>query len=233
MTRAAVGPKEGGSMRRALVVMARRPGAEDTKTRLCPPLDPVQAAELYQALLMDTLAAAERVECEGRFVAYTPDPPADHFAELAHGFCLVPQGEGTLGERLDRVLGRCLAEGFGTALALASDSPTLPPSHVARAFHLLQGNDLVLGPCEDGGYYLAGQSRPLAPLFSRVTMSTPRVLDDTLELAQRLGWRSSLAPPHWDVDTGEDLMRLKRELASGSEGLAPNTRRVMASWGWL
>lgn len=80
--------------------------------------------------------------------------------------------------------------GAQQAVVLDSDSPTLPAAYVAQAFAQLDGpSDVVLGPCEDGGYYLIGLKRPQPPLLREVPMSTPWVVRDTLALAAQLGLR--------------------------------------------
>ena len=79
------------------------------------------------------------------------------------------------------------------------------------AFELLDQADVVLGPTEDGGYYLIGMKKPHPRLLREVQMSTPDVLTDTQELAKRMGVNIALLPPWYDVDTASDLERLQAE----------------------
>jgi glycosyltransferase A (GT-A) superfamily protein (DUF2064 family) len=109
-----------------------------------------------------------------------------------------------------------------------SDSPTLPPAQVAGAFAALDGADVVLGPCEDGGYYLIGLKRPQPRLLREVPMSTPHVLRDTLALAEQAGLRVALLAPWYDVDTAQELDRLRADLAYQAPGIAPHTRAFLA-----
>ena len=213
---------------RALLVIAKRPAPGQTKTRLSPPLHPEQAAALYECFLRDTLDVARAVPHVSRLVHYAPDDAAGYFATLAPDFGLRPQVGDNLGQRLDQVLTRCLREGFRQAVIMDSDSPTLPPAYVARAFSSLETADVVLGPCEDGGYYLIGLNQPQPRLLREVQMSTPHVLHDTLALAGQAGLRVALLPPWYDVDTAQELERLRADLALHANGAAPRTRAFLA-----
>jgi len=214
--------------RNVLLVIAKRPEPGQTKTRLTPPLAPKQAAQLYECFLRDTLDVARAVPDVTRLAHYAPDWAADYFAQLAPDFGLRPQVGESLGPRLDQVLTRCLAEGFERAVIMDSDSPTLPAAYVAQAFAALDQADVVLGPCEDGGYYLIGLKRPQPRLLREVPMSTPHVLRDTLALAEQMGLRVALLPSWYDVDTVQELERLRADLAVADNGVAPYSRAFVS-----
>jgi uncharacterized protein len=194
-----------------LIIMARRPLPGQTKTRLCPPLTPAQAARLYEGMLRDTLDLARRVPGVRPAIAVSPVGAEGYFAALAPDALQLAQGAGGLGERLARVTGAAFAGGARAAGALSSDSPAVPAEYLAQAFALLAEYDLALGPTEDGGYYLAALRRPAPTLFTTVTMSTPTVLSDTLAAAAGLGLRAALLPPCYDLDTAADLARLRAD----------------------
>ena len=214
--------------RHALLVIAKRPAPGQTKTRLSPPLLPEQAADLYDCFLRDTLDIARAVPGVSRWVHYAPDTAAGYFQQLAPDFGLRPQVGVSLGPRLDQVLTACLAEGFERAVIMDSDSPTLPPARVAGAFAALEAADVVLGPCDDGGYYLIGLKQPQPRLLREVQMSTPHVLRDTLALAEQAGLRVELLAPWYDVDTAPELERLRADLAAHPDGAAPQTRAFLS-----
>ncbi len=219
-------------MRRALIVVAKRPQAGQTKTRLCPPFSPQQAARLYSSFIADTLALMTRVDSVDPIVAYAPPSAEEYFRErVTSGFSLLPQVGNTLGQRLDQVLSRCLSMGYDQVAVMNSDSPTMPPQHLRQAFaHLEKPTvDVVLGPTDDGGYYLIGLKRPCPRLFD-VTMSTPTVLQETLALARAEGLHVECLPTWYDVDTVRDLSRLIAELADLPDDVAPATRRFLAQW---
>lgn len=215
--------------RRALFIMARRPAAGASKTRLCPPLSPAEAAALYACFLADVIDrvrdAAGLVAGLVPGIAFTPAEAGAHFAALAPGFDLVPQMGATLGERLDGVLGGALSRGYGQVAAVNSDSPSLPAAYLAQAFAALDdpAADVVLGPCDDGGYYLIGWKRSHPALVREVGMSAADTLAQTLAAATRAGLRVALLPPWYDVDTPADLARL-----AADPGLGDHTRAFLA-----
>lgn len=210
----------------ALLVIAKRPAPGQTKTRLTPPLSPQQAAHLYECFLRDTLNAARTVSGATRLINFAPLDEADYFAELAPDFGRLPQIGDSLGARLDHALTHCLSDGFRRAVIMDSDSPTLPAAYLTQAFVKLEQADVVLGPCDDGGYYLIGLTRPQPRLLRDVQMSTPNVLRDTLALAEAIGLRVALLPPWYDVDTGQELDRLRAELHTDGHA-APHTRHFL------
>jgi hypothetical protein len=108
-----------------------------------------------------------------------------------------------------------------------SDSPTLPLGCLVAAFAALDDADVVLGPCDDGGYYLIGLKRPAPRLLREVPMSTPTVAADTLALAAAAGLRVGLLPAWYDVDDAASLARLMAELAATPPETAPNTRAFL------
>src|SRR5262249_33699023 len=149
-----------------------------------------------------------------RVVAFTPEEAAGAMADLAPpSFALVAQRGGDLGARLDNLLTDLLAVGHRAAVAIDSDSPTLPMTYVSQALAALDSGeiDAVVGPCDDGGYYLIGSSRPCPELFKSMPWSTDRVLALTLERARLSGLRMYVLPTWFDIDTEADLIRLQRE----------------------
>ena len=215
---------------RARLVMAKRPFPGHTKTRLCPPFSPEQAAALYEAFLRDALDIARAVPNVTPFIAYSPPEEEAYFRELAPDFDLIPQIGANLGERLDFVLSRTLAAGFEQVAAINSDSPTLPPAYLAQAFAQLdnQAIDVVFGPCEDGGYYLIGWKQPHPRLVREVQMSTSDVLRDTLDIARQEKLQIALLPTWYDVDTIADLERVHAEIDQTGAEFGRHTRRFLS-----
>jgi rSAM/selenodomain-associated transferase 1 len=220
-------------MDNALIVVAKRPSPGNTKTRLVPPLTPEQAADLYNCLLFDTLDVMRHVGNAQPVIAYAPADAESYFRGIApQGFEWIAQHGQTLGQRLDNVLRAHLKMGYARAVVMDSDSPTLPPTYLEQAFEELEDErvDVVVGPCEDGGYYLIGLKRPCSALFD-VVMSTATVLQETLQRAHGQGLQTACLPTWYDIDTPEDLERLRRELARLPADRAPRTRQLLLSWG--
>jgi uncharacterized protein len=214
---------------RRLVLFTKPARAGRVKTRLIGDLTPGEAAELHAAFLEDLLARLRG----GRFrlaIAWALDPDEalpDFLADLPG----LRQLGADLGERLHRVLAEAAREAPYVA-ALGSDHPTLPLDLVHAAFERLeQGAEAVLGPAEDGGYYLiALRSSALSPrLFADVPWSTERVLPETLARCRELGLAVELLPAAADVDTPDDLRRLAAAMAATDLG-CPRTRGLLAAW---
>lgn len=212
----------------ALLVIAKQPAPGQTKTRLTPQLSAQQAAALYECLLVDTLDLVRRVPGIQPAIAYLPAEAQAFFADLAPDFALVLQEGASLGERLDNALTGRLRQGYRQVVIMNSDGPTLPVAHLEQAFAALRnGADVVLGPSDDGGYYLIGVRQPVPRLLRDVPMSTPTVLAETLALAAEEGLQVELLPGWYDVDEAADLARLAHELAGAPPDVAPHTRAFL------
>ena len=217
--------------RPALAIMAKRPRNGFTKTRLCPPLTPSQAVELYEAFMLDVLQAASEVPDLQLAVAVTPPDGVDYFESIApRGALLLPVECATIGRCLDRVLSSLLAMGHPMAAALSSDSPTVSPALIVQALDRLRDVDVVLSPGDDGGYYFIGVKARHPVLFADdIPWSTSEVAARTLARIRDLGLSVDLVAPILDVDTADDLDRLRRELSRLPGDTAPHTRRVLAT----
>ncbi len=212
----------------ALLVIAKRPAPGRTKTRLSPPLSPEQAAALYECFLRDTLDLVRRLSGVAPAIAYLLAEERAYFEALAPDFELLLQDGDDLGERLDSALTRLLVAGYQHVAIMNSDGPTLPLACLTGAFDGLAGGaDVVLGPCDDGGYYLIGLKQPTRRLLREVRMSTPNVLSDTLAIAAEEGLTVELLPTWYDVDDAESLERLKAELTSAPAHVAPHTQAFL------
>lgn len=216
----------------AVAIMAKAPRPGEVKTRLCPPLLAAEAAALYRCFLLDKIAAVRALVGAHPVLAYTPDETHAEFAALAPDFTLVPQRGLDLGARLHTTLAGLLAAGHPGAIAIDSDTPTLPREFLQQAVDCLArpGPDVVLGPTEDGGYYLIGVRAAHRTLFDGVPWSTAAVLEITLRRAAAGGLHAVCMPPWFDVDTPGDLQRLQKALDGHPSGAgAIETGRFIAS----
>ena len=218
--------------------MLRVPGAEPVKTRLHPLLGAGAATLLYRCLVLDTLEAAARVPGATAVAAFSPPTAERAMASLAPAGmrCLAQRGD-DLGARMGNLVDDLLAAGHAAVLVMGSDLPALPVAYLGEAARALTtgGADVVLGPAEDGGYYLIGLTRPAPELFRGIAWSTAEVLEATRARADALGLRVRLLPPWADLDMPADLVRLRRRLLADGEpraagGPAWRTRRWMAAF---
>ena len=201
----------------AIAAMAKVPVAGEVKTRLCPPLHPEEAASLARCFLQDRVEQLGELTACDRLVAYAPAGGAAALRALVPAVRLVPQVGADLGMRMHRLLSDLLAEGYTGAVAVGTDTPTLPTAYLAEACRVLAAGeaDVALGPAEDGGYYLVGLGAPAPELFVDVPWGTSTVYRATLAHARALGRRIAVLPVWFDVDHARDLTRLGREPAEG------------------
>jgi rSAM/selenodomain-associated transferase 1 len=221
---------------RAAAVMARMPIPGQVKTRLVPPLTHAEAARLYAGFLRDAIDRLGRLDDIRPFVACTPPVAERYFAGIVPpGFSCIPQTGEDLGERLASVAGALFSRGARMVVLCDSDSPTLPGRYIGEAFRRLDETDIVIGPCDDGGYYLIGMKRHDHCLFSGIPWSSPQVTERTVAAAERKNLSVSLLEPWYDVDTAADLDRLCHAIAAMPEGstVARHTRRALTEIGLL
>jgi Uncharacterized protein conserved in bacteria len=235
----------------ALALMTKAPRAGNVKTRLVPPLTNEEAAQLNRCFLQDT-GAAISVCCSGftgansgpiaRGVAvYTPVGAESDYADiLPADFSLLPQRGENFGERLFFAAEDLFKCGFDSVCLIDSDSPTIPAENFAKAMELLSlpGDHIVLGPCDDGGYYLIGLKQLHQGVFEQIDWSTERVLEQTIRRATQIGVGVHKLPRGLDVDDHAALRRLCSELLgkNARDNVAPQTqqflRELIAGDGW-
>jgi rSAM/selenodomain-associated transferase 1 len=227
----------------ALALMAKVPFAGEVKTRLIPPLNPEEAAILSSCFLRDMTTNLADLNANGTEVVllYTPADAETLLRDLLPGFRLFAQQGETLGERLINAAAQLLSSGFESVCLINSDSPTLPGEILTTAAATLtqKGDRVVLGPSQDGGYYLIGLKRPHRYLFERIAWSTADVLAHTIKRAAEINLPVELLPMWYDVDDAATLRLLCEELCLLSNGHdsraqfrggfeAPHTRNYLA-----
>jgi hypothetical protein len=211
--------------RAALVIFARHP-SEPAKSRLVPPLSRAQAQSLHVALLESTVRLAVSVPRVDAWLFLTRAGPARLRlpARLRRD---VQRGRG-LGARLGRAFAQLFRAGYQFGVVIGSDSPTLPPRLLLRAFAGLRRAQVVLGPARDAGFYLIGlrrETEDLASIFRGVPWGTPRALGAVRRNLRCAGAKTLLLPPWHDVDTPSDMQRLRHELEQNrARSLAPLRR---------
>ncbi len=217
----------------AVVIMAKMPSPNKVKTRLCPPLQPETAAHLYYSFLLDKIEQVRSMEGAHHFLAYTPAAEEDFFIGIMPpGFNLILQVGGDLGERLANTSNSLFEKGYEKVVILDSDTPNLPPDYIREGLRRLEDADVVLGPCMDGGYYLIGMRGRIPELFAGIPWSTRDVIKLTEKKARSVGKTVSHLGRWYDVDTVEDLKRLKKELdllsQDQNESFCENTYRALS-----
>lgn len=234
----------------AVAVMAKAPRPGHVKTRLHGLLTPEEASQLGAAFLSDATAnvgAAARIAPVHGYVAYAPAGEAGRLdgllapgtrLTLADGVGGQAPGVEGFGRSLLHATRTLLGMGYGAACVLSADSPTLPTAWLARAAErlLAPGRRAVLGPADDGGYWLLGMQTSERELYARIPWSTEAVAAATTERAREIGLPLSRLGTWFDVDDRGSLKRLVRELNAPAEGVerpfaAPSTARCVAGLG--
>jgi rSAM/selenodomain-associated transferase 1 len=196
---------------RALLLFAKTPKPGKVKTRLMAAVSADVAAALHAACIEDTL----------RFVRKTRGCDAFVFAAGGTGYFrrlvkkqgsgarmqVLPQRGADLGTRMENAFRKCFAMGFREVVVIGTDTPWMGVERVRRAFAELKANEVVIGPAEDGGYYLLGMRKMVAEIFQGIPWSTERVLELTLEVIAEQKVRGKLLRRDFDLDRPEDLKR--------------------------
>lgn len=203
----------------ALTVMIKAPRPGQSKTRLTPPLRPEEAAALSRCFYQDTADLLAEVTALDQFgaqgAAYAPAGSELEFINLVRpDTVMIPQRQGALGERLAGVVDDLFSVGSAAVALIGSDTPTVPPACYLELLEVLRSDPdaVVLGPADDGGYYVLGMSRALPALFEGITWSTNQVFAQTLERIEGLRLRPHILPRWHDVDDFAGLLLLRREL---------------------
>jgi rSAM/selenodomain-associated transferase 1 len=189
------------------------------KTRLARKIGARAASGIYQtfiATVLQRLGRLSRTDLR-RVLAYWPVQRRDDFAALAGDWQLMPQCEGDLGQRMRQHFDDAFAAGARRVVLLGTDSPNIPLPIIEQAYGLLREHALVLGPAEDGGYYLIGASAGTPDVFAEIDWSSSHVWRQTTQRADRLRLDWAALPSWYDVDTPQDLARLIAELSTTAD----------------
>ena len=212
------------NVRTTICIFAKPPRAGQVKTRLAAAVGADCAAAIAEALLHDTIETAMRVPNTQVVLSVTNPFEVSLFPEIPQWL----QPEGDLGYRVESILQRALLDA-PMAIALGADTPGLSPAVIQGALEQLKGSDAVLGPTDDGGYYLLGLKRCAEGLLRDIRWSHAATLADTIQRLTQCGQSCALAQPWFDLDTAQDLFRARSLLATGSIS-APRLSLAMAGW---
>jgi len=212
-----------------IVVMAKQPVVGKTKTRLCPPFTPEQAADCFEALMRDTIHLTSQLPNTQTAVAISPPESEAYFYAITPPNTLLLSVEGSdIGVCLAKSFEILFQRGFKKIIAFNADGPTLPIDYLVKTFEYLKKNDVVLGPGDDGGYYLIGLKKLNWGLFQGINWSTNQVFEQTKYKVKQAGLSLAETPRWYDVDTFSDFERLVNDLKDLPETALPFTRRYLS-----
>lgn len=211
------------------ILFLKAPLPGHVKTRLQPQLTPQQSAALYTAMVEDQLKAL----ADGGFdtVLFIAQ---DRHRELISNWLgpsrpMVAQQGADLGARMFHAFEWAHHRGYHRMVLIGSDTPGIDRPLMEEAFEALTTHDVVLGPSNDGGYYLIGIRQAHEPLFQNIRWSTSTVLNDTHALAKSHGLSTNLLASRIDIDTFADVKQLWQESKNGEVNIGPKTTHCLQS----
>jgi uncharacterized protein len=202
------------TMRRCLLLFVKHPTPGRVKTRIAETTGPARATEIYRALVTRVCAA---LPPEIPVIVHY-DPPQDGEAVRRWLTPLLPQaggwvaqGPGDLGARLRQAFAAAFAAGWQEVAVIGSDCVEITPAIFDETWQALEKHDAVIGPSDDGGYYLLALRTEQPELFENVRWSTEHTLADTLSRGRHLQFHQ--LPTLSDVDSEADWLRVRRKIA--------------------
>lgn len=201
-------------METKLFIFLRFPEAGNVKTRLAKKVGIKKATKIYKRLAENTIKKIyplhrKKVEI---VIAYTPKNKGNKVKKwINYPFTYYAQKGSNLGKRLSNAVKWGFQNKAKKIIIIGSDCPDLLASTISKAIRELSGNDIVLGPAFDGGYYLVGLNNNRNFLFKNIPWSTSKVLKRTLDKIKEAKLVYKLLPPKYDIDTFDDYMKLKKK----------------------
>lgn len=217
----------------AVIVMAKFPEPGKVKTRLLPMLSADQAASVQRAFVQHVMSRLAAMGPPELVMCFDPPESGRAMFQLVgtHATRHVAQAGGDLGARIDAAA-REFSKWYGRMLFLGVDSPDVPTAHLDRAAELLKDNEVVLGPCSDGGFWCFGMQDHISPrlLFEQVQWSSGSERQQTIDRAAALDCSCVLADAWDDVDRPEDLTKLVARLGESQD---PLDKRLLETLGFV
>lgn len=191
-----------------LIIFTRYPEPGKTKTRLIPCLGAEGAANLQRQMTETTVKIGKQLNCDRplEILIYFAGGQEDLMKTwLGEDLNYKAQRNGDLGQRMESAFQQAFNDAKERVVMIGIDCPQLNSKILDQAFEALLERDLILGPAEDGGYYLIGLNCPYPQLFKRINWGTNRVLSQTQAIAYQLGLKVDYLPILKDIDRPEDL----------------------------
>ena len=195
-----------------LVIMAKAPRVGRVKTRLAHDIGVHKAWSFYRHNLNSLVNSLANSSGWKTWLSVSPNKSVFENHVWPTGVQRICQGLGGLGQRMDKIMQQMP---IGPTIIIGSDIPEIHSSYITDAFQLLGHKDAVIGPAQDGGYWLIGQRRrpKTIPLFANVRWSSPHALADTLlnipHLAS-IGYVAELS----DIDDGTSYQKFIQQQCS-------------------
>ena len=198
--------------RNLLIIFVKAPRPGEVKRRIAESIGAQAACDAYLALvevLIGNLRTLSNVQ-----VRYAPDDALLEIPRwLQPTWNAAAQGQGDLGQRLQKAFKDAFSMGAARVVIIGSDCPEVNEQDIQSAWTALDDHDLVLGPAEDGGYWLIGLSAEQPALFENISWSTGAVFEQTVARANAAKLSTRLLRKLRDIDTIDDWKHFKARTA--------------------
>jgi len=188
-----------------LIIFTKNSVLGKVKTRLASAIGDEDALRVHQVLAEETLQKVHHCNCDK--VVYLSDEIDSNTIISAHGFRQEVQWGSDLGERMRHAFAKEFEKGYTSIVIIGTDCPEMDDTSISLAFKLLEDKDVVLGPADDGGYYLLGLSTMHNELFDDIAWSTSTVFQSTVDRVNQLSLSLGLTAKKQDIDTLDDLKK--------------------------
>jgi rSAM/selenodomain-associated transferase 1 len=196
-----------------ILLFVKYPEIGKVKSRLSASISKKKVAKIYSFFVEDILERLKETPYE-TIICYHPEESINKFKKwLGPDYSYMPQKGNNLGERLKKGFEKGFQQGFTKLIALGSDSPDLYISIIDEAFENLDEFDTIIGPCEDGGYYLIGFSKQsfFPEVFDKIPWSSENVFERSIKALSKANQKVFILPLWNDIDTIDDLFNLYKK----------------------
>ncbi|MBQ7561781.1 MAG: TIGR04282 family arsenosugar biosynthesis glycosyltransferase [Synergistaceae bacterium] len=193
--------------KQAIIIFSRLPIGSETKTRLASLLNEQQREILHVAMWADIFS--EVMNLSGKiniFLYWTGSGDINNYKKfIPENFILRQQTGGNLGEKMNNAMREIFYTGYNRVVLIGSDIPSVRHENIERAFDSLNHSDVVIGPSEDGGYWLIGMKKFISDAFNISRYGDSSVLDSTIMKLNDSGIIYNLVDTLQDLDTPDDI----------------------------
>lgn len=195
----------------ALLIFQKNMILGKAKTRIAATVGDKRALEIYAILIRFTHKVVKDVDAKK--IIYFSDY-IEEVSSYGKDYSLMVQNGENLGRRMSNAFEEVFKQGFKKVIVIGTDCGELKPEIIQKAYDLLEFSDTVIGPAEDGGYYLIGMKKANPTIFQRIDWSTEKVFTQTIQRIKNTGLTNDLLPTLVDADTYEDWLGQKEKVES-------------------
>ncbi|MCK5706415.1 MAG: TIGR04282 family arsenosugar biosynthesis glycosyltransferase [Candidatus Aureabacteria bacterium] len=204
----------------ALIIFVKYPESGLVKTRLAKTIGKDEAAQFYRILVENILENCISKDYR-TIIFYSGNCEANDLMNwLGKDLDYIAQVGGSIGERMFSAFRGVFQKEAGKVVLIGSDCLFVNAKVVQQAFKELEKVHVTIGPSKDGGYYLLGLSRLQEEIFNGIDWSTDKVMEQTKQTLNRVGVAYSLIDEYFDIDTFEDIERLKNKITGNNSHIA-------------